>query len=266
MASRAEGGVAALAVKVLYEHAPQLDAEAIAARVRQTLPKTVVVAYEPGVLLAHEDFPIAVEQGTKAILTMIGAPDADERGDFDLTQSWSFRDAADAVGTATATLLVAEMLGAGGPPQHRVRAFKAALEAVAELTRPLAIWSPAAQEMLAPNDLTRHALAGLVNVRLFQVEDEQDEMLMDTLGLHTLGLPDFQMHFRGLDETVIATRLTTLAIHVFEHPEDRIETGHTVSGPNGERWRVQFEQALAGPNRIVLDIDPGPPHAAGERG
>ena len=27
-----------------------------------------------------------------------------------------------------------------------------------------------------------------------------------------------------------------------------------------------LEQALVGPERLVLDIDPGPPHAAGGRG
>ena len=35
-------------------------------------------------------------------------------------------------------------------------------------------------------------------------------------------------------------------------------------GPEpGSRWRCQHEESLLKPTRVVLDIDPGPPHAAG---
>jgi hypothetical protein len=257
------GGVAALAVELLYEQKPELDARAIADTVRRILPKTVVMAEEPGVLLAHEDYPIAFEEGTKSILTMVVHPDGDRQGvgDLDLTQSWRFREAADALNEATTTLLVAEMLGAGGRPHDRAKAFLTTLRAVIEHTRPNALWTPAAQELLHPDQLDDHPLAGLVNVRLFQVEDDEDVMLMDTLGLHTLGLADFQMHFRDLDESRIGAFLFDLATYAFENP-GALENGDTV----GEaRWRVQFEQAMVGPQRIVLDVNPGAPHAAGDR-
>lgn len=256
------GGVAALAVELLYERKPELDANAIAETVKETLPRTVVAADEPGVLLAHEDYPIEFEEGTKAILTMVVHPDEDKGvGDLDISQSWRFREAPDALQRATTTVLVAEMLGAGGPPGDRVKAFLTTVRAVVEHTGPIAIHTPAAQELLAPEHLDHHPLAGLVNVRLFQVTDDEGVMLMDTLGLHTLGLADFQMHFRDLDETRIGSFLFNLAAYALENP-GALENGHTVGD---ERWKVQFEQAMVEPDRIVLDVDPGAPYAAGER-
>jgi len=257
------GGAAALAVELLYERRPELDARAIVKTIAQALPKTVVVAEEPGVLLAHEDYPLEFEEGTKAILTMVVHPDGDRTGvgDLDISQSWRFRDAAEAVHKATTTVLVAEMLGAGAPPAHRVKAFTTTVRAVVEHTQPIALYTPAAQELLASHQLDEHPLAGLVNVRLFQVEDDEGVMLMDTLGLHTFGLADLQMHFRDLDESRIAGFLFDLATYAFENP-GAIDNGDTVGD---ERWKVQFEQAMVEPERVVLDVDPGAPYAAGDR-
>ena len=255
-------------MELLYERPPKLDAEALAAKVRETLPKTVAVPGSGGVLLAHEDFPIEFEEGTKAILTTVMRPggDSGSAGPYDVSQSWAFDGKEEAAERATTTLLVAEMLGRGAPAVDRVTAFKAALEAVVELTRPLAIWSANAAELVAPERVGEHPLACLVNVRLFRVEGDEGGFVLDTLGLHALGMPDFQLHFRELDPTELAGHLRSLAAYAFEHAAE-IESGHTISGPGGEgRWRLQLEDALLAPERDVLDIDPGPPYAAGGRG
>ena len=255
--------------ELLYERPPELDAEALAALVRETLPKTVAVpGAAGGALLAHEDFPIEFDEGTKAILTTVMRPGADSGGPgpYDLSQSWAFEDKAEAAEKATTTLLVAEMLGRSAPAKDRVTAFKAALEAVVDQTRPLAIWSAGAAELVAPGRVGEHPLACIVNVRLFRVQGEEGVCVLDTLGLQALGMPDFQLHFRELDPSELAGHLRNLAAYAFEH-EAEIESGHTISGPGGEgRWKLELEDALVAPERLVLDIDPGPPYAAGGRG
>src|SRR5688500_5345140 len=106
------GEVEALMVELLFEHPPELDAEALAAHVRETLPKTVAVPGRGGPLLAHEDFPVEFEDGTKAILTNVMRPKEDRggAGPYDLSQSWAFDGKEDAAQRATTTLLVVEML------------------------------------------------------------------------------------------------------------------------------------------------------------
>ena len=88
---------------------------------------------------------------------------------------------------------------------------------------------------------------------------------MDTLGLAALGLPDLQCHFHGLDCNDVARLLHNLGLYVFENG-DIIEDGHTIDGPKpGDKWRCQHEMALVKPERMVLDINPGAPYAAGNR-
>ena len=80
---------------------------------------------------------------------------------------------------------------------------------------------------------------------------------MDTLGLHALGLPDFQIRFRDLPPGRVASVLYNLAAYVLEN-SDVIDAGHTVAGVNGdEHWPCRHEDALVEPDRVVLDIDPG---------
>ena len=261
-------GTEALMAELLYERAPELDAEALAERVRETLPKTVAIPGDQP-LLAHEDFPIHFEEGTKAILTAVMRPDADAdagAGPYDLSQSWAFEGKEDAASRAATTLVVAEMLGRTAPAKDRVTAFKAALAAVVEQTAPLAIWSATGTELVSPERVAEHPLACLVNVRLFRIQDDDGVYVLDTLGLDALGLPDFQLHFRELDPSELAGHLRNLAAYAFEH-ENAIESGHTISSPGGDgRWQLQLEDALVAPDRLVLDIDPGPPYAAGGRG
>ena len=262
---RMADGREALMAELLFKATPELDAEALAEKVRETLPKTVAIPGEHP-LLAHEDFPIEFDEGTKAILTAVMRPDAGAAaGPYDVSQSWAFEGGGEVADRASTTLLVVEMAGRSAPAKDRVTAFKAALAAVVEQTRPLAIWSAGGAELGSPERVGEHPLACLVNVRLFRVEDDEGACVMDTLGLDALGFPDFQLHFRELDPSALAGHLRNLAAYAFEHGKE-IRSGHTISGPDGDgKWTLQLEDALVAPQRPVLDIDPGPPYAAGDR-
>ncbi len=59
--------------------------------------------------------------------------------------------------------------------------------------------------------------------------------------------------------------LYNAAYYLFEHG-DVIDDGDTIQGiPTDQRWTCQHELALAEPEREVIDINPGPPYAAGNR-
>jgi hypothetical protein len=79
--------------------------------------------------------------------------------------------------------------------------------------------------------------------------------------LATLGLADFQMHLRDLDESRIGAFPFDLAADAVERP-GALENGDAVGD---EHWKLQYELAIAGPERVVLDVDPGAPYAAGVR-
>jgi len=89
--------------------------------------------------------------------------------------------------------------------------------------------------------------------------------LMDTIGLAALGLPDLQCHFRNLDVQAVAGMLYNTGLYIFENG-DVIEDGHTVAGINpNDKWLCQHEDSLLEPERVVLDVNPGYPFAAGNR-
>jgi hypothetical protein len=107
-------------------------------------------------------------------------------------------------------------------------------------------------------------LAGALNVRLFNIQNSED-MLMDTLGLHTFGLPDIQCHFKELDPNEIARVIYNAGYYIFDKG-DIIDDGNTIQGvKENDKWECQHEESLVEPNRIVLDINPGSLYAAGGR-
>jgi len=106
--------------------------------------------------------------------------------------------------------------------------------------------------------------AGAVNVRLYRVDAQgvvEGRLVMDTLGLHSFGLPDFQIDYRWLEPGAVARTLFAAAGYVFEHG-DVIEDGHTIEGClPGSRWTARHGASLVEPHREVIIFDPGEPYS-----
>lgn len=100
-----------------------------------------------------------------------------------------------------------------------------------------------------------HFLDGGVNVRFFNIEGT-DEMLFDTLGLTPIGLPDLQCHCKNLAPNKVVNFLNNITAYLYDKG-DVIEDGNTVEGIGGEKWICQREDAIVGPNRMVIDINAG---------
>ena len=73
------------------------------------------------------------------------------------------------------------------------------------------------------------------------------------------------MHYQGLDPNQVAHLLHSLAMYLLDNG-DVIEPGHTIPGTAPDSaWECTFEEALVDPKREVLDLNPGPVHAGGDR-
>lgn len=94
-------------------------------------------------------------------------------------------------------------------------------------------------------------------------------MLIDTVGMSTLFLPDLQYHFHGMDPNWVVNHAYNAASYILEH-DNPIKDGETVDGvTDGQmsreiQWKCQYEDALIQPPRGVLDIHMGE-FAAGQR-
>lgn len=195
-----------------------------------------------------------------------------QEGDYgpEIQQSWSCPDADQHVAATTHSCLLTEMMAGGVPATERVRLFHAALQAAVEHTEPSALIFKHSQQVVDPQvyletcDNAPMLRPGSLNVRMFNIEGT-DDMLMDTRGLHELGIGDLQCHFHQLDPNSVSRVLLNTGIYLFENGPV-IKSGHTISGTHPESmWMCQLEQALMQPEREVLDLNPGEPYAAGDR-
>ncbi|MBR1765205.1 MAG: DUF4261 domain-containing protein [Ruminococcus sp.] len=108
-----------------------------------------------------------------------------------------------------------------------------------------------------------------VNVRFFNIEGTED-MLVDSLGMNILFMPDLQYHFHGTDPNFVVNHAYNVLSYLMKN-DCPIETGHTVDGFGRDgrmtpdiQWVCRYEDALIQPARPVIDIEAGE-YASGGR-
>lgn len=107
-----------------------------------------------------------------------------------------------------------------------------------------------------------------VNVRYFNILGG-NSMLIDSLGMSTLFLPDVQFHFHGMDPNPVFSYAYNLLYYIYD-TNCPIESGDKIDGikegkisPNVQ-WECRYEDALVQPVRLVLDVHMGE-YASGKR-
>ena len=249
----------ALVAEVWYETAPDLADPALLAALRESAP---------GAEAQQDSITVPFDTREPPLITVIMA--ATPLGDQgkqrpDVSQTWDWAEAESAVARCSASVLVTEMLAEGWSAPDRVSAVTRVLVALCRATEAVAVHWPNSQRVCDPDLLEADDLTGVLNVRFFGVAGDDDAMVLDTLGLHVFGLPDLQCHFRGREPGEIAGLLYATAVYVFDEG-DVILDGNTISGTDpDERYVCRRESSLLEPSRPVLDVDLGPPYAAGSR-
>ncbi len=173
-------------------------------------------------------------------------------------------------------VVAVDMLAAALPALERANLDADFLDALAQLYPTCeAFYFQNCGKLFLAEDVRSHQFQGPnrfinfgVNVRFFNIQGTED-MVVDTLGMDTLFLPDLQYHFHGMDPNWVVNHAYSLASYILAN-DNPIENGETVDGvENGQlsqklQWKCQYEDALIQPFRGVLDINMGP-YAAGER-
>ena len=161
-------------------------------------------------------------------------------------------------------------------PREHLAIFQSVLLGLIEASPPAAIhWRPAGK-LVDPAALLRASgsaryddlPASAINVRLFRVKNSEDgDLLMDTLGLAALMLPDLQIHFHGLEPASVAAHLYAFGLHVLRHGDVLDDGDARGRPPAGQTWTCWHAPAsLVEPTRPVIDLDPGPPYAGRHEG
>ncbi|MBV9866058.1 MAG: DUF4261 domain-containing protein [Abitibacteriaceae bacterium] len=268
------------AVVLFYEQLPQINKAELLEKLRAHCGNVIPLdgsTTSDTLAFAYADHKVRYQNGelpAQCLIAPAKGPLEMEHYESAFQQTWDWPQARAVVGECKATLLLTDMLAAGLEPHTRLDLFTGALLALLEVAPCRAIYWQPSQQFIEPSAyIAAHQvgenynpLYGAINVRLFEVQGRlPGEKLMDTRGLATLGLPDLQCHFVKLDPNEVGHVLYNSAFFTFDRG-DIIEDGHTIQGiKSDDKWRCQHEDALAPPERVVLDLDPGPPYAAGDR-
>jgi len=265
-------------VELHFSTEPKCDYARIKSRAEAILGEDLgspdAAAAKNAFLLFHKQYPLKLKDAEVAPQTAILRADKPIRVDDyrdEIQQSWRFRECADTLALSRHTILVTEMMAQQLPTGDRVRLFHGVLQVVIEVTKPIALVFKHTQQVVRPAEYLECAddapifRPGSMNVRFFNIANSAGDMLMDTRGLSEIGLHDLQCHFQGLAPNDVSRLLFNSAIYLFENGPV-IESGNTIAGiDEGSKWVCQFENALVGPEREVLDLNPGAPFAAGGR-
>ena len=196
---------------------------------------------------------------------------------FLLSQMWDCQDDRERIFRECRYQVVAtDMLAAALPALERANLDADFVEALAELYPTCeAFYFQNCGKLFLAEDVRSHQIEGSdrfirfgVNVRFFNIEGTED-MLIDTVGMSTLFLPDLQYHFHGMDPNLVVNHAYNVASYILEN-DNPIEDDETIDGiKDGNmsreiQWRCQYEDSLLQPSRAVLDINMGE-YAAGNR-
>lgn len=107
-----------------------------------------------------------------------------------------------------------------------------------------------------------------VNVRFFNIQGTGD-MLVDTLGMSTLFLPDLQYHFHDMDPNWVVNHAYNVLSYIYDENNPLKDNDHVDGVKDGHmsqevQWTIQYESALIQPVREVVDFNMGE-YAAGTR-
>jgi Domain of unknown function (DUF4261) len=267
-------------VELLCEELPTIVRSDLLRSIRKYCPNAETMGdSETGASFSfvHPDHPVGLKDATIPAQTHVLITNDEysfplEHAD-DLRQSWGFDDGAAVLSRCRRTVLVTDMMSSSLEPKVRLGLFQNVLAGVLDVVPAQAIhWGPSAHFLKA--ERYREAFrqggaarffAGAINVRFYAVDDAPGDMIMDTVGLAALGLPDLQCRFRGLDPNDVATVLMNTGCYIYE-VGDVIQDDHTIEGTTaGSRWVCRHEESLLSPQRVVLNLDPGPAHTSGDR-
>jgi hypothetical protein len=260
-----------LMVHFLFEHPFTLNQEKILEELRKEFERveTGGTSDEPDKPFAYffPDYTVAYTDKSAPAQCIIFVPEnklaKPEKFEQALQQSWHWPEAKEIVPRCKYEFLVSDFLSQGLGYKRRVEYFQKFITAVIKATNPQAVYFGRSHKLVNPFEYALavteeepDTLHGLMNVRFFNISNgKEGEMFMDTLGLHVVGLPDFQVRFNGLDPGPVAGLLTAYGNYIYEQGVV-IEAGNTIQGLSPDDiWTCYFADALVEPPRVVIDLE-----------
>lgn len=201
------------------------------------------------------------------LITSCNSFDGGEIDSFQRSQYWDCEDKDRILSECKYQVIATDMYAAGLSSKERAELDMDFAEALAEVYPTCeAILFLTSGKLFHADALRNHNIPKkdrfikfAVNARFFNIEGTQD-MIVDTLGMSTLFLPDLQYHFHGMDPNIIVNHAYCTASYILDN-DNPIEKDDPIDAamPDGRfsrevQWRCNYENSLIQPARDVIDI------------
>ena len=255
-----------LTVKLLFANKPNLDTDKILVEVKKYFANVENQSKDNTLIFSFPDFQIELADAKIPAQCLVAIPDEKypdiEIPDVAFQQNWHWQEAKETAKSCKYELLVTDVMTRTLEYKQRLLLFMNFIVAVTKAIKPDVVYSVYGQKLIKPSDLIeiwdkeeKPLLYGICNVRLYNLTDIH-ELLMDTVGLNSIGLPDFQIKFKGYEVNEIAELLWNYAYYIYEQG-NVIENGNTLEGiVSGTKWKCERQLSLVDHERIVINVQP----------
>ena len=197
--------------------------------------------------------------------------------EMDISQTWNCPEAEEILASCKYQVFANDMMAAGLHYLERAEMLTDYVDALLEIYPTCkAVVFETSKKMYTRDELVNCNVAKedkfiyyAVNVRFFNIQGT-DDMIVDTVGMGTLFMPDLQYHFHGMDPNGVVNHAYNVLSYMFAR-ENPIKSGDHIDGiKDGKmsrdvQWNVRYEGSLIQPMREVIDFNMNE-YASGTRG
>lgn len=192
--------------------------------------------------------------------------DASKIGVMERSNMWNCEESEQILESCKYQVFASDMMAAALHYKERAELDMDFLEALVEMyPQCKAVYFPNSGKLFTADAIREHDIPResrfiyfAVNVRFFNIEGTED-MMVDSLGMSTLFLPDVQYHFHGMDQNWVIEHAYDTLSYIYDN-ENPIKDGEPIDGivdgalSRDVMWKCQYELAIIEPEREVLDI------------
>lgn len=188
-------------------------------------------------------------------------------GVLERSQMWNCENSEEILSTCKYQVFATDMLAPALHYKERAELDMDFLEALVEMYPDCkAVYFGNSGKLFTAEEIRNHQIPResrfiyfAVNVRFFNIEGTED-MLVDSLGMYTLFMPDVQYHFHSEDPNLVVNHAYNVLSYIFDN-ENPIKSGDPIDSisSNGNMcreimWKCNYESSLIQPVREVIDI------------
>lgn len=187
--------------------------------------------------------------------------------DISRSQLWNCQNGNEVLDACKYHVIATDLLAAGLDYKERAEMLVDYIDALVELYPTCrAVVFETSKKMFTREDIINCKMPKesrfiyyAVNVRFFNIQGT-DDMIVDSLGMSTLFLPDLQYHFYGMDPNEVVKHAYNVLSYIYDN-NNPIKNGDHIDGlvdgkmSQDVQWNVQYENSLIQPIREVIDIN-----------